>query len=243
MEEQPITASINFRHSEQMDQVFAALAEAQKVMDGAKKDATNPHFRSKYADLESVMDACRVPLANNGLAVLQPTSANGAKVTVTTLIGHKSGQWIAADLEMTSAQNTPQGIGSTITYGRRYGLSSMVGIAPEDDDGTAGSIPGSNATQQYQAPAPRIAPPAASPAKTVAGRPAMPDTSAKPFDVKAMRSAIADEEKALGREAFMRVLGAEGFESVGAINSKVDGTRVYEAMRAESKAMKETVHA
>lgn len=148
MEQQPITVSINFRHSDQMDQVFAALAEAQKIMDGAKKDATNPHFRSKYADLESVMDACRVPLATNGLAILQPTSANGPKVTVTTLIGHKSGQWIAADLEMTSAQNTPQGIGSTITYGRRYGLSSMVGIAPEDDDGNEGSMAGSREAQR-----------------------------------------------------------------------------------------------
>jgi hypothetical protein len=99
----------------------------------------NPHFKNMYADLESVWDACRMPLSKHGLAVLQPVSAAGAKVTVTTVLAHKSGQWFASDLEMTSQQNTPQGIGSTITYGRRYGLSAMVGIAPEDDDGQQGS--------------------------------------------------------------------------------------------------------
>jgi hypothetical protein len=117
----------------------AALAKAQGEMEGAAKGNTNPHFKSKYADLASVWDACRGPLAKNGLAVLQPVSADGARVTVTTILAHSSGDWIEESLTMTAQQNTPQGVGSAITYGRRYGLASMVGIAPEDDDGNAAS--------------------------------------------------------------------------------------------------------
>jgi hypothetical protein len=72
-------------------------------------------------------------------------SADGARVTVTTILAHSSGEFISEALTMTAAQNTPQGVGSTITYGRRYGLASMVGIAPEDDDGNAASAGGSQA--------------------------------------------------------------------------------------------------
>jgi hypothetical protein len=117
----------------------AALAKAQGEMEAAAKANVNPHFKSKYADLASVWDACRGPLSKHGLAVLQPVSADGPRVTVTTMLVHSSGEWIREALTMTAAQNTPQGVGSTITYGRRYGLSSMVGIAPDDDDGNAAS--------------------------------------------------------------------------------------------------------
>lgn len=117
----------------------AALAKAQGEMEAATKANINPHFKSRYADLASVWDACRGPLSKHGLAVLQPVSADGARVTVTTILVHSSGEWLSEALTMTAAQNTPQGVGSTITYGRRYGLSSMVGIAPDDDDGNAAS--------------------------------------------------------------------------------------------------------
>jgi hypothetical protein len=115
------------------------MAKAQGEMEGAAKANVNPHFKSKYADLASVWDACRAPLAKNGLSVLQPVRADGPSVTVTTILAHSSGEWIEESLTMTAAQNTPQGVGSAITYGRRYGLSAMVGIAPEDDDGNAAS--------------------------------------------------------------------------------------------------------
>jgi hypothetical protein len=108
-------------------------------MQSAEKANTNPHFKSKYADLASVWAACREPLSRNGLAILQPVSAEGPAVTVTTILAHSSGEWISESLTMTAQQNTPQGVGSAITYGRRYGLSSMVGIAPDDDDGHAAS--------------------------------------------------------------------------------------------------------
>jgi hypothetical protein len=108
-------------------------------MEAASKANINPHFKSKYADLASVWDACRVPLSKHGLAVLQPVRADGPSVTVTTILAHSSGEWISESLTMTAQQNTPQAVGSAITYGRRYGLSSMVGIAPDDDDGNAAS--------------------------------------------------------------------------------------------------------
>jgi len=129
-------ASSGVRMSPTVGKLGDALAKAQAEMEGAAKDATNPHFRSKYADLASIRDACR-PLAKFGIAFLQPTRAEGPHVTVTTLLLHSSGEWIAEDLTLTAGQNTPQAVGSAITYGRRYGLAAMVGIAPEDDDGEA----------------------------------------------------------------------------------------------------------
>ncbi len=119
----------------------AALAKAQGEMAGAVKDKTNPHFKSAYADLASVWDACRAALSKHGLAVMQPVSAEGPTVTVTTILTHSSGEWLSGNLAMTAQQNTPQGIGSCITYARRYSLASMVGVAPEDDDGNAASQP------------------------------------------------------------------------------------------------------
>jgi hypothetical protein len=129
-------AALGLRMSPTIGKLADALAKAQAEMEGAAKDATNPHFRSKYADLASIRDACR-PLAKYGLAHLQPTRADGPHVTVTTLLIHSSGEWISEDLTLTAGSNTPQAVGSAITYGRRYGLAAMVGIAPEDDDGEA----------------------------------------------------------------------------------------------------------
>jgi hypothetical protein len=134
-----VIVSTAVRRSDSIAALAGALAKAQGEMEGAAKGNTNPHFKSKYADLASVWDACRTPLAKNGLAVLQPVSADGARVTVTTILAHSSGEWLEESLTMTAQQNTPQGVGSAITYGRRYGLASMVGIAPEDDDGNAAS--------------------------------------------------------------------------------------------------------
>ncbi|MGD0497554.1 MAG: ERF family protein [Bryobacteraceae bacterium] len=132
--------------SEQIDALSAALAKAQGEMEAAAKDSENPYFHSNYADLASVWAAIRKPLSANGLAVIQPVAVEGAKVTVTTILVHSSGQWISSDLTMTSKRqlkdgggwetiDNPQAIGSTVKYARRYALESMVGVAAEDDDG------------------------------------------------------------------------------------------------------------
>jgi hypothetical protein len=130
-----------------------ALAKAQQKIEGAAKGSLNPHFKSKYADLASVWDACHTALNEQGVAVLQPVSAAGSVVTVTTLLLHASGEWISEALEITAAQNTAQAVGSAITYGRRYGLSAMVGVAPEDDDGEAASTPRREERAQGPTPA------------------------------------------------------------------------------------------
>jgi len=133
-------------HSEQINELATALAKAQGQIEGAKKDAANPFFKSKYADLASVWDACRSALAVNGLAVIQSPSADGMRVSVDTLLTHGSGQWMAGTVSVTAKEDTPQAIGSAITYLRRYALQSFVGVAPEDDDGNAASAKGSNVT-------------------------------------------------------------------------------------------------
>lgn len=140
------------RMSQTIGKLADALAKAQAEMEGASKDSTNPHFKSKYADLAAVRDACR-PLAKHGIAHLQPTKADGARVTVTTMLIHSSGEWIAEDLTLTAGQATPQAVGSAITYGRRYGLAAMVGIAPEDDDGEAAEGRGNGQRARHEAPA------------------------------------------------------------------------------------------
>ena len=125
-----------FANDRPLAKIAAALAAAQAELHGPTKDATNPHFKSKYADLANVVEACR-PLNRPGIAILQPVRADGAQVTVTTLLLHSSGEWLSADLTMTAKDASPQAIGSAITYGRRYALLAMVGLAPEDDDGEA----------------------------------------------------------------------------------------------------------
>lgn len=130
--------------SESINELTAALATAQGQIQGAKKDAENPHFRSKYADLASVWDACRAQLAAVGLSVLQSPraallSTGGWAVEVETRLCHKSGQWITDTLTVPVTKADAQGVGSAITYARRYALSAFVGVAPEDDDGNAAS--------------------------------------------------------------------------------------------------------
>jgi len=125
--------------SESIAQLAEALSKAQAEMECAKKDADNPFFKSKYADLSSVWAACRGPLTKNGLSVVQMPSAEGNHIIVHTLLMHSSGEWIASELAMTPTKSDPQGAGSAITYARRYALSAAVGIAPDDDDGNAAS--------------------------------------------------------------------------------------------------------
>ncbi|HEX8783504.1 MAG TPA: ERF family protein, partial [Steroidobacteraceae bacterium] len=132
------------KRSEQIDALAAALANAQGQMEGATKASENPFYKHKYADLASVWGACRDPLANNGLAIIQTATVAppeirenvvlSAAVTVTTLLAHNSGQWIEDELRMWPKENTPQAIGTCISYARRYSLAAMVGVYQEDDD-------------------------------------------------------------------------------------------------------------
>lgn len=118
--------------------IAAALAAAQSEMGKALKSANNPHFRSKYADLASVMDACLPSLNAHGIAVVQPTidDESGRYVETVLIHGDSDGE-LRCRVPLIVQKNDMQGYGSAVTYARRYGLMSMAGIAPEDDDGNA----------------------------------------------------------------------------------------------------------
>lgn len=142
--------------SEAVNELTTALAKAQAVMSGAKKDAENPHFRSKYADLASVWEACREALTKNGLSVVQSprlvgVGESGWLVEVETTLFHSSGQFVSDTLAVPVTKVDAQGVGSALTYARRYSLSAFVGVAPEDDDANA-AVGGSRPTAKQTAP-------------------------------------------------------------------------------------------
>lgn len=125
--------------------IYAALAAAQMEMGRALKSASNRHFKSKYADLSSVVDACMPALNSHGIAVYQPTGTEGGAHFVETILAHESGQMISCRVPLIIGKNDMQGYGSAVTYARRYGLMGMAGIAPEDDDGNAAEDDDGNA--------------------------------------------------------------------------------------------------
>lgn len=118
--------------------IALALSKAQGEIKGAKKDTTNPFYKSSYADLASVWDACREALSRNELAVAQTTDIVDGQIVLKTVLLHSSGESLTGILPvMIGDKPTAQALGSAITYNRRYALSAMVGIAPEEDDGNA----------------------------------------------------------------------------------------------------------
>ena len=117
--------------------IYSALAAAQSEMGPALKDRVNPAFKQKYAELSNVIEACVPALNRNGICVLQPICDEDGKRYVKTILAHSSGETVECRVELIVAKNDMQGLGSAITYGRRYGLMAMAGIAPEDDDGNA----------------------------------------------------------------------------------------------------------
>lgn len=116
--------------------IYAALAKALPLVDGAKKDSNNPHFRSKYADLGSVIEAIR-PVANAGIWFRQMPIEHDDGACIETFYVHKSGELPAGKCFVPASKKDAQGFGSAMTYARRYGLMAAFGIAPEDDDGNA----------------------------------------------------------------------------------------------------------
>lgn len=125
--------------SESIKELAAALNKAQAEMSGAKKGANNPFFKSKYADLNAVVDAVRIPFCENGLSYSQFPIMQENKVGVETILMHESGEWIGSVLLLPMVKSDPQAAGSAITYARRYALQAIAGIPAEDDDGNSAS--------------------------------------------------------------------------------------------------------
>ena len=133
-----------------MKELATAMAKAQGQIKTALKDSKNPHFKSSYADLTSVWDACREALTKNGFSVIQRTDFEaGGEVWLETMLLHSSGEHVSSRYPLRPAKQDPQGFGSAITYARRYCLAAIVGVvADEDDDGNAASQRNGNQQQE-----------------------------------------------------------------------------------------------
>jgi len=125
--------------SDSLGKFADAMAKAQASMGGATKGSRNPHFNSAFADLASVVNAVKGPLSSQGIAFVQLPSSDGDMVSVTTRLVHSSGEWMQCTLSARPRKNDPQGVGSVVTYLKRYTLQAMCGVPSEDDDGNAGS--------------------------------------------------------------------------------------------------------
>lgn len=120
--------------SDQINELAAALAKAQAKLENASKSSNNSHFKTRYADLAEVINTVRPVFAEHGLAVTQCPSFEAGIVSVETVLMHSSGQWMSSVVSAPVTKQDAQGVGSAITYCRRYSLAAVAGIAQEDDD-------------------------------------------------------------------------------------------------------------
>lgn len=116
------------------DKIMEALSKMQGCLDNAKKESDNPFYKSRYADLATCLQTAKKVMAENGLSLSQHCTFDGNFVQCVTVLGHTSGQMMASTLAVPVVKKDPQGIGSSITYARRYALSAVIGLAQADDD-------------------------------------------------------------------------------------------------------------
>jgi hypothetical protein len=125
-----------------MKAIAAAMVKAQREFGPALKTSTNPHFRSKYADLSACVEAVIDALNNNGIYLMQLTEEHESGVKVSTVFIHESGEQMSGgSLFMPASKHDAQGFGSALSYARRYSLMAACGIAPEDDDANSAKAP------------------------------------------------------------------------------------------------------
>lgn len=123
------------QQSESIIKIAPALLKAQKNIEDAIKDSTNPHYKSSYANINAVMEACKPALNAEGVVLLQPIVNLEGKRYVRTLLLHESGEYLSSDTEIVvKEQNNPQALGSAISYARRYGLQAFVAVVSSEDD-------------------------------------------------------------------------------------------------------------
>lgn len=170
--------------STNISEIAKALSEFQGKITPVPKDATNPFYKSKYADLSSIISHVQELLKKNGLSVSQLPNESDDKISVTTLLMHTSGEWLSGTISMKPAKLDPQGFGSAMTYARRYSLSAILGIASEeDDDGNSASKVEPKTVTQVDKPKfePKVAP---KDAKIVEKKPVEVVKTAKVSDTK-----------------------------------------------------------
>ena len=133
--------------SDSLDKLAPALCRAQGKIKHAVKDSANPFYKSRYADLTSVWDAVRDAFQAEGLSVSQIPSNLDGSACLETILMHSSGQWLSGSVPLNPAKNDPQGVGSAISYFRRYALQAIAGVCADDDDGEAAHGRGNNKKQ------------------------------------------------------------------------------------------------
>lgn len=153
--------AMSIEQSAELGKLFEALAKAQAEMRPAVMDMKNPHYNSRYASLTSIQDAYREPLAKHGLALIQQIFFDGDAYWIRTLLGHSSGQWLSNEFKLLIEKSNMQGLGSAVTYARRYGISSLVGVVDTEDDDGNSALPAKTETAPASQPnpnAPKIIP-------------------------------------------------------------------------------------
>jgi hypothetical protein len=209
--------------SEQINELAKALSLAQGEIKPAVKDAVNPFFKSKYADLAAVWDACRGPLVKAGLAISQHPTTEGNVVTIETIVMHTSGQWMASKLSMTAKENTPQGLGGVISYARRYSLSSIMGISSEEE--LDGNVNGNGQAEAKPKPLakpqdPRFSDPSQVPTS-------VPKGSLSEQTMKSLEKA----RESLGTDMFDGLLGGQGYKVIADIKTEEEAGKVVRLLR------------
>lgn len=143
--------------SEQINELNAAMAKAQGEIGPALKESVNPHFKQRYADFNSVWNACRGALSKNGLAVYQRVMPKEGAFLLETMLAHTSGQWISSFFPIVPQKNDSQGFGSALTYMKRYALASLVGVSADVDDDAESAV-GRGPNRVVKNESPRISP-------------------------------------------------------------------------------------
>jgi hypothetical protein len=237
--------------SEAIDKLGAALSKAQAALKPAVKDSANPFFKSSYADLTSIWEACRKALTDNGLSVVQmPTievNPDGTRsfVLVTTLL-HSSGQFLEGAYPIRPTKDDPQGNGSAISYARRYALAAMTGVCSVDDDGEAaqGRTHENAAKTAQNSPrtaqdtprtaqdSPRPAIPEVKPTTTAPAKDAVTDTQRKKFWAEVKKTEIPEADL---RIIVKEVTGVESTANMTEPHMDIIIRRAKGYMEAKSK--------
>lgn len=153
------------KHSATLTKIAPALHAAQAALRGALKDSNNPHFKSKFANLESVWDAVRAPLRDSGISVIQAPVFDNGEACLSTVLLHTSGEYVSGVYPLRPVKQDPQGFIAALTYARRSNLASMLGVIQVDDDGETASGRGD------ETPAPRaVVPTPTAPKPLLAGK-------------------------------------------------------------------------
>jgi len=196
-----------------MKNIATALVKAQREFGPALKTSTNPHFRSKYADLSACVEAVIDALNNNGIYLMQLTEEHEAGVKVSTTFIHESGEQLSGgSLFMPASKHDAQGFASALSYARRYSLMAACGIAPEDDDGNSATASAPPKAVPKPPPAPTPAPTPAVP-KKISGKDsewqlsvsAQPDTKFEDWLAVVVEATVTALDTAESKDAVMNI--------------------------------------